>query len=159
MSNEKQELLEAGYSAMEVAEIIGDDFVVDVPVLNDDVMAALSVAAERMGITKKTYAFRSLRRVFEKVERGMSFDAACASAGLSVSDVERIAVGDPALRDMFLGARHKMEIRMMDSVMRSADEDGKLALEVLSRQTSDFKPAKQRVEVSKTVDVRGGWVE
>lgn len=164
-----KELKELGYSDRDVADMTGvplADVSADSALRNcvvpDDTMlyGQLEKAAERLGIDVGTYAYRAVRRVLEKMAGGMNIDVASRSAGLKPDEVKALAQSDEGLRDMMYAIRHEFEMKAQGAIMRQIEEksDGRLALDVLSRQTEDFQPAKNQIEVNKTIDIRDSMV-
>lgn len=162
----EKQLIEAGYTKQEVADIMGigineidAGLAMDLGLTDPYLYGELVKFAERAGLDVESYAYRSVRRVLEKVSGGMNFAAACERAGLSLDFVMACVEKDEGLKDLFYASQHKFDMKAMGSMMQALERgDGKLALEVLGRQSKDFKPAKQVVEVSKTVDIRKGQV-
>lgn len=162
----KSELIELGYTPSEVEQITGEP-IEDVAesagavVLPDNstVYSELRAVADRRGISVESYAYRTVKRVLEKVAGGMGYSDACKSAGIHPSDVQDMAKSDPGLKDMLLGLRHRFEMQAMGAIQSQIREgDGKLALELLSRQTQDFQPAKNKIEIDQTINLRDNWI-
>ena len=156
-----------GKDIIEEREIVAPDITAD-SALNECVVphdsllyGELQNAADRLGVSVGSYAYRSVRRILEKVSGGMNLDEACIRAGIKPEEFKVMAESDAGLRDMLYGIRHKFDMKVMGSVMRDLENEkgnGKLALDILGRQSTSFAPPKQSVEVSKTIDIRGSRV-
>lgn len=169
MDDVNKELRELGYNDQEIAEMTGQkladvsaDSALKHCVVPDDSMlySELAKVAERQGLDVESYAYRAVRRVLEKMAGGMNMEAACKSAGLKFSEVQQMAQSDEGLRDMLYAIRHEFEMKAQGAIMRQIEEkgDGRLALDLLARQTEDFQPPKNQIEVNKTIDIRDSMV-
>lgn len=128
-----------------------------VPIADEYLLGELRVVAERLGLQPEDYAYRSVERVVQKVNHGMSLARACTNTGLSIDKLREMAESEPRLKDLFYEALHRFEMRALSSLMAGVDSDPKLALEVLSRRNEDFAPARRSVEVT-NIDIRSGMV-
>lgn len=101
---------------------------------------------------------RRLVMLMEKVAGGMRYETACDELGLGADFVDALCAEYPLLDLWRLECRHGYQMEAMGAVAASIDRgDGKLALDVLSRQTADFRPAKARVEVTGGSGFREAW--
>lgn len=136
------------------------DLAVNVELIDETLYSELELAASRLGMDVGTYTYRTIKRVFEKVALGMSLDVAATRAGIPLSDLNDMAMADAGLRDMYYALRHRFDMNVMGAVMGNiGDGDGRLALDVLSRQSGDFVSSAKKVEVSGVIDLRSGMVE
>ncbi len=101
---------------------------------------------------------RRLGMMMEKVAGGLNWEVAARESGLAIDFVRGLADKHVGLDAWLTECRHAFQMRAMGAVAKALDRgDGKLGLEVLSRQTDSFKPATKSVAISGGDAFRKAW--